>query len=169
MGPYATGALLVLLTLLQLTIAPRAALDGAFPSLPLLAAATWTVLRGPREGFVLALGGGLLLDHASSGPVGTYALPLCAAVLAVAGGRALTNARGLIVTAALVAVGTVVAAAVQLGLIAAAGGHVAVGPRSAATLVVPAVAMNLVWLAVVYPPLRRLARRLGGPRLEWGL
>lgn len=169
MGPYATGALLVVLTIVQLTIAPRAALDGAFPSLPLLAAASWAVLRGPREGLVLALGGGLLLDHASSGPIGTYTLPLCAAVLVVSGGRTLTNARGLIVTAALVAAGTVVATGVQLGLVAAAGGHVVLGPRDALELVVPAVAMNLVWLAVVYPPLRRLARRLGGPRLEWGL
>jgi len=169
MGPYATGALLIVLAVAQLTLAPRAALDGAFPSLPLLAAVCWTVLRGPREGLVLAIGGGLALDLASSAPIGMYSLPFGAAAVVVSGGRALTNARGMLLTAGLVVVATAAAMAVQLGLIAAAGGHVVFEARAVWELFVPAAAMNLIWLAVVYPPLRRLAKRIGGPRLEWGL
>lgn len=169
MGPYATGALLVVLAIAQLTIAPRAALDGAFPSLPLLAAVCWTVLRGPRDGLILAIGGGLLLDLASPAPIGVYSLSFAAATLVVSAGRTLTNARGMLLTAVLAAAGTATAMAVQLALVAAAGGHVALGGRTVWELLVPAVAMNLVWLAVVYPPMRRLARRLGGSRLEWSL
>lgn len=169
MGPYATSALLAVLAIAQLTIAPHAALDGAFPSLPLLAAVCWTVLRGPRDGLILAIGGGLLLDLASPAPIGMYSLSFAAATLVVGGGRALTNARGMLLTAVLVAVGTATAMAVQLALVAAAGGHVVLEARSAWELLIPAVAMNLVWLAVVYPPLRHLARRLGGDRLEWGI
>jgi len=161
--------MLAVLAVLQLTVAPRAALDGAVPSLPLLAAVCWTVLRGPRDGLVLALGGGLLLDFASPSPIGTYSLPFAAAVLAVAAARALTNARGLVLTAILVALGTATALGAQLGLIALAGGHVVVSTQALGELLVPALAMNLLWLAPLYPVLTRLARRLAGPRLEWGL
>ena len=169
MGPYATAALLTALAVAQVTLAPRAALGGAPPSFMLLAAVCWTVLRGPRAGLAWALAGGLLLDLVSPAPIGAYALPLVAAVAVVAAGRALTNARGPLLTAALVVVATVVALVAQLALIAAAGGNVAWRTREVGALVAPAVAMNLLWLVVLLPPLRRLARRVGGPRLEWGV
>jgi rod shape-determining protein MreD len=64
---------------LQVTLAPRLELLGAFPNLVLLAVVGWTLVRGPGAGIRWAIAGGLLLDLLAPGPLGVHALALVVA------------------------------------------------------------------------------------------
>ena len=79
------AALAVLLpaALLQVTLAPRLEVAGAFPNLVLVVVVGWTLLRGAGEGIRWAVGGGLLLDLVSPGPLGDHALALALAAYLV--------------------------------------------------------------------------------------
>jgi rod shape-determining protein MreD len=70
--------LILALTLVQVTWAPRLEVAGAFPNLVLCAviAITWTL--GVRAGLVWACVGGVLLDLTASGSIGPHALALLA-------------------------------------------------------------------------------------------
>jgi rod shape-determining protein MreD len=75
------AAVLILLpaAVLQVTLAPRLEVFGAFPNLVLLAVVGWTLVRGAGPGIHWAIAGGLLLDLVSPGPLGVHALALTAA------------------------------------------------------------------------------------------
>jgi rod shape-determining protein MreD len=77
---YLLAALLLLpAALLQVTLAPRLEIAGAFPNLVLLAVVGWTLLRGAGAGIGWAVAGGLLLDLLAPGPLGVHALALAVA------------------------------------------------------------------------------------------
>lgn len=77
---YAAGALVLLpAAVLQVTLAPRLEVAGAFPNLVLVAVVGWTLARGAAAGIRWALAAGLLLDLVSPGPLGVHALGLVVA------------------------------------------------------------------------------------------
>jgi len=161
--------MLLLLVGLQITLAPRAGLGAAAPFLPLLAVVSWSVLRGPGTGIRWALALGLALDQLAPSPVGVYTLPLVAASGAAALGRGVAFERSIVLPAAMTAFATAVFILVQLGLIAAIGGHVPWDPWSLGQTVAPRIALNLLWLPAVYLPVRWLARSASQPVLGYGL
>jgi rod shape-determining protein MreD len=77
---YLLAALLLLpAAVLQVTLAPRLELLGAFPNFVLLAVVGWTLVRGAGAGIRWAIAGGLLLDLLAPGPLGVHALALAVA------------------------------------------------------------------------------------------
>jgi rod shape-determining protein MreD len=72
----AAGLVLLPAAVLQVTLAPRLEVAGAFPNLLLLAVAGWTLIRGAGTGLRWAVIGGLCLDLVSPGPLGVHALAL---------------------------------------------------------------------------------------------
>lgn len=76
MKALATGLLLVLATLVQVTWAPKLAVLGAFPNVVLVLAVAIAWTRGQRAGLACACAGGLLLDATAPGPLGPHALAL---------------------------------------------------------------------------------------------
>jgi len=75
----AAGLVLLPAAILQVTLAPRLEVGGAFPNLLLLAVAGWTLIRGAGTGLRWAVVGGLCLDLVSPGPLGVHALALAVA------------------------------------------------------------------------------------------
>ena len=73
------GLLLLPAAVLQVTLAPRLELFGAFPNLVLLVVVGWTLARGAGPGIRWAIAGGLLLDLLAPGPLGVHALALAVA------------------------------------------------------------------------------------------
>jgi rod shape-determining protein MreD len=79
----AAGLVLLPAAILQVTLAPRLEVAGAFPNLVLLAVVGWTLVRGAGSGLRWAIAGGLLLDLVSPGPLGLHALALAVAAYGV--------------------------------------------------------------------------------------
>jgi rod shape-determining protein MreD len=79
----AAGAVLFPAAILQVTLAPRLEVAGAFPNLVLLAVVGWTLVRGAGSGLRWAVAGGLLLDLAAPGSLGVHALALAVAAYGV--------------------------------------------------------------------------------------
>lgn len=79
----AAAAVLVPAAVLQVTLAPRLEVAGAFPNLVLLAVVGWTLIRGAGPGLRWAIAGGLLLDLVAPGPLGVHALALAVAAYGV--------------------------------------------------------------------------------------
>lgn len=77
-----TLGLMLALTLVQVTWAPRLAIAGAFPNLVLISVVGIMWMEGVRPGLVWACVGGVLLDLTASGPVGPHALALLTAAYA---------------------------------------------------------------------------------------
>jgi rod shape-determining protein MreD len=73
------GLLLLPAAVLQVTLAPRLELVGAFPNFVLLVVVGWTLVRGAGPGIRWAIAGGLLLDLFAPGPLGVHALALAVA------------------------------------------------------------------------------------------
>ena len=167
MMPYVNLILLALLVVLQTTLMPAAALDSTKPFLPLLAVVCWGMLRGPVPGVWWALAAGLLLDLVSPIPTLFYTLPLLVAAAVVAGGRGRLFPSNVLTPWLMTAIATVAFVVVQHALIPLTGGLAGWSAGQLGREVVPQVALNLLWLPVLYFPLRALARRVAGPRIEW--
>ncbi|MEO8084326.1 MAG: rod shape-determining protein MreD [Ardenticatenales bacterium] len=166
MNPYAAALVLFVAVVAQVSVMPSASLGSAVPHLPLLVIVSCGYVRGARTGLLWALAAGLLCDQLSAAPIGTYTLPLAAAAIVVGRGSG-RLADSIFMPAALAAAATVVFVLVQMVVLALGGNVVAWSWTAVARLVVPAVLLNLLWLPVVYFPLRWSMRRADGPRLAW--
>ena len=80
---YAAIVILLLLALLQVTVMPQIPLLGVRPDVVLLLLLAWVMVRGLREGVILAFIGGIALDLFSSLPLGSHALALLLTIVAV--------------------------------------------------------------------------------------
>jgi rod shape-determining protein MreD len=80
---YVALGLLAVLAIGQATVFSRFPLFGIVPQFALVAAICWALLRGPYEGLIWAFIASFFLDLFSIGPLGSTALPLMVAVLAV--------------------------------------------------------------------------------------
>nr|WP_290667006.1 rod shape-determining protein MreD [Ardenticatena sp.] len=62
--------------IVQATWAHHFAIGGVHPDLVLLIVVAWSLLRGTREGVILAFLGGFFLDLLSAAPFGVFTMPL---------------------------------------------------------------------------------------------
>ena len=167
MMPYIYVVILVSLALAQSTIVPATALGSTKPFLPLVAVVSWVLLRGPVSGAWWALAVGLTLDAISPIPGSFYTLPLLVAVGVVAIGRGRFFPQNIIVPWVFVGVATAVFLLTQRAMIPLSGGTVSWSVPVLAHEIVPEAALNLLWLPLLYLPLRALSRRTAGPRIDW--
>jgi rod shape-determining protein MreD len=169
MNVYTTLLLLALVALLQATVAPLAGLGAAQPELALLVVVIWALVRGPRQALVWALVLGLMLDQLSARPIGMYSLPLMAVALLAGTGRSVAFGTHLVLPVVMTVLATLLYGLLQLAMLGLVrGGTVLWGGSDLVGVLLPIVALNLLWLPVLYFPLRALARRDVGPRMDWG-
>mgnify|MGYP000872218002 CR=1 FL=1 len=166
MRPYLLALMLTVLIQVQLSAMPAAALDGAIPNLPLLVTVGACLLMGPELAVWWAMYMGWLLDW-RSGSFAAYSLPLLGVVLLAGLGRRRVFTGGLAMTMGLTVVGSLLYFGIQLLL---AGRWAEPGlwtPALLGGIALRATLVNLLWLPVVFVPLRVLARRLAPPSLGW--
>lgn len=135
------------------------AVGGAFPSVPILVAASWSVAAGAREGLWWAFVGGLATDILSGGPLGAFTVAaLPGTLLAGLGER--TGAKPIPLVTAVLGVGlaALLAQGLYLGILAFLGHP----PGAAAVTLAQTIGVGIYTgaLALVVYPLARVGRRL---------
>lgn len=171
MTPYLSLAFLALVVALQTSVMPHAALGTVKPLLPVLAVVTWALVRGRTAAAWWAVVLGLMLDVLSPAPAGTYTLPMLAALLVAAAGRSRLFPTTFILPGAVAAAATIAFTLTQrlvldLRLAESVPGY---GWHAAALMedLVPVTMLSLLWLPVLFFPLRFVARHAGPARMEW--
>jgi rod shape-determining protein MreD len=145
--------------LLQGAVASLLAVGGAFPNLPVLVAASWAVAAGAGPALWWAFVGGLTADVLSAGPLGAFTVAMLpAALLAGLGERDPAKPIPVIAGALIVAVATVLAQALYLGILGFLGHPLASGSVALAQTV--GVGIYTGALALIAYPLARLGRKL---------
>ena len=153
---YVLGGLLLLpAAVLQVTLAPRLEVFGAFPNLVLLVVVGWTLVRGAGAGIRWGIAGGLLLDLLAPGPLGVHALALVVAAYGTGFLKHSFEPDPLLLPGASAALATVAYNLVLLAVSVALGGTVALLPVLQAW-----VAPSALYDAVLLPVLLLLLRRL---------
>lgn len=165
----AAAGLLVLLVcaVLQVSWAPNFALAGIFPNMVLLAVIGWTLTCGVQSGLRWAIGGGLLLDLVSPGPLGFHALALLVAAYGAGFAQRALARDGILLPALIGAAAAVVYNLVLIGLDDTFGHRVAL-----TTVLQSWVAPAALLQGILLPPFCRLLRQLDGRlpvrvRVEW--
>jgi rod shape-determining protein MreD len=145
--------------LLQGAIGPLAVVGGAFPNMPILVAASWSVAAGAREGLWWAFIAGLATDLLSGGPLGAFTVASLPGVLLVGLGER-SPARPVPYPTGVLAVG-LAALLTQLLYIGILGflGHPGGTPSAVAAQTIGVGVYTGALAAVVYP-LARVGRRL---------
>jgi rod shape-determining protein MreD len=168
LNPYLTFMLLLVLVLVQTTVMPSARLGYVSPSLPLLAVVTWVMLRGPYAGAWWAVIAGLCMDWVSPAPFGLYTLPMLVTAFLVSLLRTRLFANTNVLLPALVAaLATLVFSVTQRALMGAVGVPVVWRTPLLIEETVPAILLSLIWLPIVYFPLRAISRSLVRSGIEW--
>jgi rod shape-determining protein MreD len=145
--------------LVQGGVAGVMSVGGAFPSLPLLAAASWSVAAGAREGLWWAFVGGLATDVLSSGPLGAFTVAALPGTLLVGlGERPIAKPIPVLTGVLGVAFAALLTQAIYLGLLAFLGRPS--GPPSVTLAQTVGVGIYTGALALVAYPLARIGRRL---------
>jgi rod shape-determining protein MreD len=165
-SPYLAVLILVVIALIQTTVMPFAAFAGVRPMLPLLAVVSWGLCRSALEAAWWALAAGIALDALSGQPWGTYTVPLLAACAVVALASRRLHPTTILLPVAVVAGATIVFGLVQRLLLAMRGQAVPWSLGDLAGEWLLAVLLNLLWLPVLYFPLRAVARA-SRPRMDW--
>jgi rod shape-determining protein MreD len=144
---------------LQAAVGGLVVVAGAFPSLPVLAAASWSVAAGAREGLWWAFVGGLATDLLSAGPLGAFTVAILPAALLVGLGER-SQARPIPVVTGVVAVGLAALLTQTLYLaVLAFLGHPIERPEIALAQTL-GVGIYTGALAFVAYPLARIGRRV---------
>lgn len=149
----------VVAALLQGAVAGLISVGGAFPNMPVLAAASWSVATGAREGLWWAFVGGLATDVLSAGPLGAFTVAALPGTLVVGMGERST-AKPIPVAAGVIAVAlaAVLTQLLYVGVLSFLG-HPIASPDVAAVQTV-GVGIYTGALAVVVYPLARIVRRI---------
>ena len=82
-GLYLAIPLVALLAIAQATLLPAFSILGVTPGLWLVVVFAWSLLRGMREGLILAFIGGIIVDLISAAPLGVTTLSLMLSVALV--------------------------------------------------------------------------------------
>lgn len=154
------------LVLVQSSLGPFLAILGVHPDLVLVAVISWTFLRGPGEGLVWAVIGGLGLDMFSSGPFGaaTIALAVTSLLAGLGYGRAFGGYLVLPLTLTLPL--SLAYYLIYTLLISLLGEPVAWIP-TVVDVILPASLLNMAVMLFLFPPLRLLHRRTGREEISW--
>jgi rod shape-determining protein MreD len=116
-GLYVVIPMVVLLAILQATVLPAFPLFGVIPGLWLILAVGWSLVRGMREGLILAFIGGLMIDLLSTAPLGASSISLMLAIVAVTFLQRFLPKNQTLVPALLMALATIIFWAIYLLLL----------------------------------------------------
>jgi rod shape-determining protein MreD len=166
MRPYLLTLALVAVVQLQISVMGHAALDHVQPVLPLLVVLCGGFLIGPEVALWWALFMGWLLDW-RSGSFAAYSLPLMAVGVLSGIGRRRVFASSKVLPVVFTVLGSLLFLGLQVARASFGGGAALGSPRTLADVALRLVLVNLLWLPVVYVPLRSLAGRLGPQRMGW--
>lgn len=161
-------ALVLLLSagLVQAIVAPRLAPVGVNADLVLLIVLAWGLLRGPQEGLVWGLLGGLSLDLLSAVPFGANALALALVGYGLGlSSRGVLHPPTLLVALASVPLATLAYDGVLMAVLQAAGWPMDWGQTLWRT-VLPAAVLNSLFMGPIYGALRSASRRWQ-PAITW--
>ena len=163
---YLGLAVLLGLALIQSSLGPFLTIVGVHPNLVLVAVIGWTLLRGPGEGLVWAIIGGLALDLLSGGPFGaaTLALVITSVLTSLGYGRVFGGY--LILPLALTFPLSLAYYLIYLLLLSVFNRPVA-WISSVADIILPASMVNMAAMLILFPLLRALHRRTGREEIGW--
>lgn len=156
---------LLLVGIFQSSLLARLTLFGVHPNLMLIVVVSWGLLRGGREGLLWGMAGGLVLDVLSGAPFGVFTV----AMLVVAFVAGLIETSLLRPTLGLL-VGLVLLMSPLFQLVAVLMLRALdwpVGWGRAASLLLPAAAVDAGLTLLLFPLVRRLSRLAGDRAIEW--
>jgi rod shape-determining protein MreD len=159
--------LLIIVAVLQSSILPQIRIFGLVPNLMLLTVVAWSFRRGPNDGIVWGMIGGLMIDLASGAPLGISPLPLMVAALVVGAGRARIFAGNVVLPVIVSLLTLVLYQAMYVILLMLAGKPVSWG-EGVLRVAAPLVLLNLALMPVVYVVISWLARLTEGSRVRLG-
>ena len=154
------------LVLIQSSVGPFLTILGVQPDLVLVAVISWTLLRGPGEGLVWAVIGGISLDLLSGGPFGvaTIALVITSTLASLGYGRVFGSY--LILPLALTLPLSLAYYLIYTLLLSVLDGLVAWIP-TVVDIILPASLVNIAAMLLIFPLLRLLHRRTGREEIGW--
>ncbi len=143
--------------MLQSSLLPRLAIDGGKPNLVLALVSLWSLLRGAKQGSIWALIAGIETDLLSGAPFGISTLCLLAVSL-WGGQRRLQGFQSrFLVPILITAVAVLIHDGLFLGVLQMMGRPVS-WLDCTLHVTLPSVALTVVLVPFLYPPLRHLAR-----------
>jgi rod shape-determining protein MreD len=158
--------LLFLLALLQSTVMPRIEVLGVRPDLVLLAVTSWSILRGPEEGMLWALVGGVIMDLLSGAPFGVSTLALLLVSFGAGSGPRNVIRLDILLPIAIIPPATLLYHVVTLGLMSALGWRTS-WSASMRQIVLPSLLVNSIGMPFVYLLLRSLHRHTAREEITW--
>ena len=154
------------LVLIQSSVGPFLTILGVQPDLVLVAVISWTLLRGPEEGLLWALIGGIGLDLLSSGPFGASLIALVITSLLATLGYGRVFGSQLVLPLALTFPLSLAYYLIYTLLLSILDGPVAWIP-TVADIILPASVLNIAATFFVFPIPRLLHRRTGREEIGW--
>ena len=150
----------------QASVAPRLAVWGVFPDLPLLLVVGWSLLRGARAGVLWGFAAGLMLDLISGAPFGAATLSLMTVgYLSRWGESTVFRAHGFLPL--IVAFLATIVYDLLFLLIVRISGDAVAWLDSLVRIVLPTAAVNAVLMPVVFWVMGGLHRRFGRDTMEF--
>jgi rod shape-determining protein MreD len=159
--------LLILVAVLQSSILPQIRIFGLVPNLMLLTVVAWSFRRGPNDGIVWGMIGGLMIDLASGAPLGISPLPLMIAALVVGAGRARIFSGNLVLPVIISLLTLALYQVLYVVLLMLVGQPVS-WEEGVLRVAAPLVFLNLVLMPIVYIAISWLARLTEGSRVRLG-
>ncbi len=163
---YLGVVVLLGLVLIQSSIGPFLTIVGVHPDLVLVAVISWTILRGPTEGLVWAIIGGIGLDLLSGGPFGVMTIALVITSLLASLGYGRVFGGYLILPLALTFPLSLVYYLTYTLLLSVLNEPIAWLP-ALTSVILPASVMNIVAMLFLFPLLRLFHRRTGREEIGW--
>ena len=155
-----------LLAILEVSFMPYFQVLEVTPSLVLMFVASWAVVRGQEEAFVVVPLAGFIRDLVTSDPLGTSALAFTPIVLLAAAVQLRSMDSDFVPTVMVVAAGSLSYGIISLLILATAGQSMP-WMDGMLTAVLPLVVVNALFTPVVYLPVRwvgaRSTTRILGP------
>jgi rod shape-determining protein MreD len=133
----------------------------------LLTVVAWSFRRGPNDGMVWGMIGGVMIDLASGAPLGISPLPLMVAALVVGAGRARIFSGNVVLPVIVALMTLALYQAVYIILLMLVGHPVSWG-EGVLRVAAPLVLLNLALMPVVYVVISWLARLTEGTRVRLG-
>lgn len=154
------------LALVQSSVGPFLTIADVHPDLVLMAVIGWTLLRGPGEGLLWAIAGGLCLDLLSSGPFGlmTVALIVTSRLAGLGYGRVFG---GYIVLPLVFVFPLSLVYYLSYTLLLDLLGNPVAWLPAMASIILPASLLNIGVMLILLPPLRLLHRFTGREEINW--
>ncbi len=159
--------LLLSLAFVQSSVLPRIPIPTVVPNLTLLTVMAWSFQRGPNEGMVWAMIGGLAIDLASGAPLGISPPPLMVAALTVGIARARVFRRNILLLALISLLAIGLYQIIHLALFKAVGLPVS-WHTGIVEVALPSTAVHLALMPVVYLSVSWLTRLVHGSLIRLG-